>query len=79
MMDALLQFDFYQAFRYNPLLFILLILGIITFLFITFYYIKKKVFLIPSWKTWIVVLILLIVYMILRNIPIFSYFIPTEV
>ena len=79
MIGAILQLDFYQAFRYNPLLFILVITGILYFIYMIVHYIKKKEILIPSLKVWIIILILLIIYMILRNIPMFSYLIPTEV
>ena len=79
MIRSLIQLNFYQAFRYNPLLFILLIIGIFYIIFMTIYYIKKKVLIIPSYKTWIVILIILIIYMILRNIPSFNYLIPIEV
>ena len=42
-------------------------------------YIKKKVLLVPSKKTLIFIAISLLLFMILRNIELFSYLIPTEV
>ena len=79
MIKSLFHLDFYQAFRYNPLLFILLICGIIYIIINIILYIKKKPLIKPSIKILVFILILLIVYMILRNIPLFSYLIPTEV
>ena len=79
MVLSLLHLDFYQAFRYNPLLFILLILGIIYFIIMIIVYKKKKVFVLPSKQFWICLLIILLVYMVLRNINTFVYLIPTEV
>lgn len=79
MVKALLHFDFYQAFRYNPLLFILLVLGGIYFIFLCFYYTKKKELIVPGWKAWILFAIIVVLYMILRNLEPFVYLIPTEV
>ncbi len=79
MIISLFHLDFYQAFRYNPLLFILLIIGIIYLIFMIIVYIKKKVFVIPSTKVWLFILGLAICFMILRNIDMFIYLIPTEV
>ena len=79
MITSILQFDFYQAFRYNPLLFLFLIVGGIYGIILVFQAIKKKEILIPSYKIWIFILVIFLLYFILRNIPSFSYFIPTEV
>ena len=76
MIISICKLDFYQAFRYNPLLFILMpffvIYGII-------YYINwlndKKT--IINKKVWNILLIIIILYMILRNIPYFSFLVPT--
>ena len=76
MIISICKLDFYQAFRYNPLLFILMpffvIYGII-------YYINwlndKKT--IINKKVWNILLIIIILYMILRNIPYFSFLAPT--
>jgi len=79
MIDSIIKFDFYQAFRYNPFLFILFIIGIIYFIVALIIYIKKKVFYVPSLLTIYILIGLFILFMILRNIPAFSYLIPTEV
>ncbi|MBR3210724.1 MAG: DUF2752 domain-containing protein [Bacilli bacterium] len=79
MILSLLHFDFYQAFRWNPLLFILLFIGLIYLIFMGIVYKKKKVFVLPSMKVWIILIIILILYMILRNLDTFIYLIPTEV
>ncbi len=78
MLLAILQLDFYQAFRYNPLLFICLPF------FIFFYLesiISKKEPLynkIPT-KVWIIIIIVFIIYGILRNIPFFDFLAPTQI
>ena len=73
MLFAILKLDFYQAFRFNPLVFILLCLYIIYFII---KYIIKINIKIP--KTCYYVLIgILLVYGVLRNIPLFSYLKPT--
>ena len=79
MMHSLIRLDFYQAFRYNPLLFIFLILGLIYLLIMIIVYIKKKELILPSKFTLIAILLVLLIYMILRNIEAFSFLIPTEV
>ena len=78
MLQAILQLNFYQAFRYNPLLFISLpffifftIEGIIT---------KKDPLYnkIPN-KKLITIIIIFIIYGILRNLPLFDFLAPTIV
>ena len=79
MIISLLKLDIYQAFRYNPYLFILLIIGIIYGLYCLLRYIitKKKTQI--NIKVLIGIAISLIVYMILRNIPLFDFLAPTEI
>ena len=71
--------NFYQSFRWNPLLFIWFIVLLIYSIVFIIVYIKKKVLLVPSKKTLIFIAISLLLFMILRNIELFSYLIPTEV
>lgn len=70
---ALFKLDFYQAFRYNPLVFILLILSIV-------YFLVKKIgklnFKFPNY-IYYYLLFIVIIYGILRNIPLFSFLAPT--
>ncbi len=79
MLLSLLSFDFYQAFRFNPLLFILLCITPFYFLIVTFYTKKKGV----KYKTpnavYIFLIIVLIAFGILRNLEAFSYLAPTIV
>lgn len=79
MLFSILKLDFYQAFRYNPLLFILLP-------FFVFFYIESLIAEGKNRKAlynkvpdyiYIIVLIILIIYAILRNI--FPYLAPTVV
>lgn len=79
MIISFIHLDFYQAFRWNPLLFILLIIGIIYLIIDIIVYFRKKVILVPNLKVWIGLVIILVIYMIIRNIDIFSYLIPTKV
>ena len=82
MIKSILQLNFYQAFRYNPLLFILfpfmLVLTIdnyINWLISNKNSLYKRI----NPKIWNIILIIMLVYFILRNIPIFKYLIPTTV
>ena len=79
MVISMLHFDFYQAFRWNPLMFIVFCLIFIYIPTNLILYKKKKVWILPSTYFWIGFIIILILYMILRNIPAFEYLIPTEV
>ncbi len=75
MLFSLLRLDIYQAFRYNPMVFILLVLYII-------YYIIKNILkikiVIPNYVYYSIIG-LLIVYAVLRNIPAFDYLAPTVI
>lgn len=76
---SFIHLDFYQSFRWNPLLFILLILFIIYIIAGIIIYIKKKVIIVPSIKTCLFLVTILFLFMILRNIDMFSYLAPTRV
>jgi nitrate reductase gamma subunit len=82
MMFSLLKLDFYQAFRYNNLVF--LSIPLILFYFCDFIikrfhnksnYLYQKI----SDKVWIILLIITLLFGVLRNIPVFDYLIPTMV
>lgn len=79
MLKSIINLDFYQAFRYNQLLFISLFLFIIYVIVNVFAYIKKKAIYIPSSKLLIIIVIVVLLFMLLRNIPYFNYLIPTKV
>lgn len=75
---SLIKLDFYQAFRYNPLVFILLILGLI-YLIIKTILKKLNIYItIPNY-IWCILIMIVIIYGILRNIPEFSWLAPTNV
>ena len=74
---SLLQFDFYQAFRWNPFLFLLIpFFSIYGFIYYYHWLYNKKI---PKLHdvVWNILLILAILFMILRNIPMFDYLKPT--
>ena len=75
---SLLKLDFYQAFRYNPLIFILIIITGIYWLvkFILKKFINISIA-IPNYVYYIL-LIIVIIFGILRNIPMFDFLSPTE-
>lgn len=79
MFISIAKFDFYQAFRYNPLVFILLILFFI-YVIIELIHFKKKgyYFKINKWL-YIVLLVIVISFGIFRNVPYFSFLAPTVV
>ena len=78
MLLSILQLDFYQAFRYNPLLFICLPFFI--FFVIEGITSKKEPLYnkIPT-KIWIMIIVIFIIYGILRNIPFFDFLAPTVI
>lgn len=77
MFHSLLKLEIYQAFRYNPFLFCLLNLYLIYKLLSYIYYKKtnKKISL-PSWIYYILI-ILLLIFGLLRNLPFFDWLAPT--
>ena len=77
MFMSLLKLDFYQAFRYNPLMFILGIIFLIYVIYVVIMYLKNKKIYVPNTKIFIAIIILMFLYMILRNIPYFEYLKPT--
>ena len=79
MFMSLLKLDFYQAFRYNPYVFLLLIVGILYgFYFIIMKVLKKKVY-VPNIKWLYVLLVMTFLFMLFRNLPGFEFLLPTEV
>ncbi len=72
---AILRLDFYQAFRYNPLVFILLI-GY--FLVKIYELITKKKIILNSFMTY-TLLVIVILFGILRNIPGLEFLQPTVI
>ncbi|MDD6223451.1 MAG: DUF2752 domain-containing protein [bacterium] len=82
MMFSLINLDFYQAFRYNQLLFISLpfimvciIDKIVKWLVGNPNYLHDKI----NDKVWITLLLITVLFGILRNISIFDYLIPTTI
>lgn len=78
MLLSILQLDVYQAFRYNPLLFICL--PFLVFFIIESIISKKEPLYnkIPT-KIWVMIIIMFIIYGILRNIPFFDFLAPTQI
>lgn len=79
MIKSLIKLDFYQSFRYNPVVFILSIVLFIYLILLIYNYIFKGIVIFPNTKILIVIIIVLFIYMILRNIPYFNYLVPTKV
>lgn len=78
MIESIIKLDFYQAFRYNPLLFCLLIILLIYIIYILICKLLKKKYYQIKERDWLILLGIIIIYMILRNIPLFSYLKPTD-
>lgn len=74
MVFSIINLDFYQAFRYNPLLFILLFIYILIKIIEVFT--KQKI---KLEKFNYLLLFILITFGIMRNIPYFSFLAPTIV
>ncbi len=82
MLFAILNLDFYQAFRYNPLLFITIPIWLFYLLDLVISYIKGKTSFFQKHinnKFWIALTIIFIVFGCMRNMPQFSYLLPTEI
>lgn len=79
MIKSIFKLKFYQAFRYNPLIFILFIIGLCYLIIYSIKYIKTGYKKILNIKYFIFVAFLLIFYMLLRNLPGFEYLLPTKI
>lgn len=76
MLFSLLTLDFYQAFRYNCLLFISLPFFLFFYINALLYPKKPLYQKIPS-KIWYLIIIIFLIYGLLRNIPFFDFLAPT--
>lgn len=79
MILSVLELDFYQAFRFNPLIFILLVILILFSIVQMFTFINKRKLIHINNKVYIGLIIVLIVYTIMRNMKCFSFLLPTIV
>ena len=75
MLFSFFKLDFYQAFRYNPLVFLLLVFYILISIYNLIF--TKKIKFTERFNY--LLLFIVILYGILRNIPGFEYLIPTIV
>ena len=75
MLFSIIELNFYQAFRYNPLVFFLLCFSIVYFIIKVLFNIKFN----NKQKNIIAytLLCIVIIFGILRNIPLFDYLKPT--
>ena len=79
MLIAILNLDFYQAFRYNPFLFVLIILFIIYLICnIILRLVNKKMY-VDKMNMLYILLFVSLLFMIIRNIAGFEFLLPTEV
>ena len=79
MLLSISKLNFYQAFRYNQLVFIFLpfiLLLLIDFLLKWLKNQNNYIYLRINNKVWVVLLIIVLVFGILRNIPLFDYLKP---
>ena len=70
---SILKLDFNQALKYNVLITILILIAPV-FFFIKYFF-KRDVSL-PNW-IWYILLIIIVVFAVLRNIPILNFLAPT--
>ena len=81
MFISIIKLEFYQAFRYNSLIFIYLVFIVLSIIYIIFYKLfnkKNKIKNILKFNKFIyTILIITIIFGIIRNINIFSYLKPT--
>lgn len=79
---SILNGQFYQAFRFNPLMFILLPFAFIFAIYSAVVYVlgkPNKVLRKTSIWVYIILLIVLVAFSIMRNIPLFSFLAPTVI
>lgn len=77
MFVSIIELEFYQAFRYNPLLFIYLIFLL---LYAIYYFVLTKINIKPikiSNKFLYVIIVITVLFGIMRNINLFSWMAPT--
>lgn len=72
---SIFNLEFYQAFRYNPLVFCYILFGIIYFVICI---IKKKIIIIPKILL-ITLVVITLLFWLLRNISYFSWLAPTDI
>jgi hypothetical protein len=77
MVLSLLKLDFYQAFRFNPFMFLTIVFLLLYLGYFLICKILKKNYIKLGTKTLVVFLVLLILFMVLRNINYFSFLKPT--
>lgn len=76
---SIFKFNFYQAFRFNPCMFILLVFFILYFVYVIVCKLLHKKYFKLGFKTAIVIVVLIIGFGILRNINGFEFLKPTIV
>lgn len=78
MLKALLNFDIYQAFRYNSFIFLTMPLLILLYAYEAYLYIKTE--LLSTWLDLVLAIyaVLLSIYGIVRNIEMFKWLLPTK-
>lgn len=81
MILSIFRLDFYQAFRYNPVVFIMLPIFAGIFIRHLIRYLRGKEATVPKLEKAILILLLivLVIFGIARNFPFFSYLAPTSV
>ena len=78
MIISIFKLDLYQAFRFNPLAFILMPFMIIYGLYYYICWLHDKKFKTPN-KYWYLLLVITLLFMVLRNTQEFSYLAPTVI
>ena len=79
MIESMLNLDFYQAFRWNPMIFVSLPFILIFYIWQSIAFIKYASLSSKADKLLIIYFIILMIFGILRNIEFFSWLAPTEV
>ena len=79
MLKSIISLDLYQAFRYNPVMFIFLVLSFIYIICIIISKIIKKSFFVPDLKCFLFMIVIMVLFMILRNTKTFDFLAPTDI
>ncbi len=80
MIKSLIKLDIYQAFRYNPLMFIILIILLPIYIILNIItYLKEKKFIKITKSQLIIFVMILIIYFVLRKIKVGTFLVTTKV
>ena len=79
MIKSILKLNFYQAFRYNPLMFIILFIFILYFFYVLVCKMLNIKYCKIGFRSLLILCIIMIVYTIMRNVSGFEFLQPIDI